>query len=236
MKLQKDLKEKEKKHAAITKKNEEYLKQVTELKIQLTIKENDLYTLQQKYTRDNIEEIKSIVNQEKDKQEEELEEVRSKIESLKKQNSELEQKIAEKTKSVEVQTQELDKLREKTRAQMMELEANLRAKQKVINKYEGKKKIEIGAIEEKVKEKISKLENELEHEKAAKSREQLESRVKWLEEEKKLIAEANELKRKIETLGRELALWHIALPIAITVTVFLCVALILCIVMILHIY
>lgn len=208
-KLESELKEKEKKHAeAIKRKNEEHQKQVTELKLQLAAKENNLNTLQEKCTTE-IKKIEDKFNQEKAQQEEELEEAKSEIESLKKQNSELEQNITEKAKAVEVQMQELEKLRESTQAKITELEANLKAKQEEIEKFEEKKKIEIGMIEEKFKEKISKLKYELECEKeAAKVREQLlesQSRVKWLEEEKKYIAEATKLKLRIEALGTRLA-------------------------------
>ena len=177
VKLEKELEEKAKKHAQAikrqTEETEEYQKQVAELKCQLTEKENDLITLQEKCAIE-IKEIEDKFNKE----------------------------IAEKT-------QEIEKLRETTQAKITELEANLKAKQEEIEKFEEKKKIEIDAIEKKFKEKISKVKNELECVKeAAKLKEELleyQSRLKWLEEEKKYIAETNELKLKIEALGRRLA-------------------------------
>ena len=201
-KLEKELKDKERKHAeTIKRETEEHLKQVAELKHQLAEKENDLNTLQEKRTTE-IEKTEKKFNQE--------------IENLKKQNSELEQKIAEKTKAVQtlsdevkVKTQELEKLRMTTQEKIEELEASLTAKQKQIEEFEAKKAIEISAIEEKFNGQISKLEKELECEKkAAKVREKLlesESRVKFLEEEKKYIAEANDLKLKIKALETKLA-------------------------------
>ena len=201
-KLENELKEKEKKHAeTIKRETEEHQKQVAELKLQLTEKENILNTLQERRNSE-IEEIKKKFHHEKAQQEEKLEEAKSEIENLKKTVQTL-------SNEVEVQTQELEKMRATTQAKITELKARLEAKQKEIEELEEKKATEIGAIEEKFKKKISELENELECEKkAAKVREQLlesQSRVKFLEEEKKFIAEANELKLKIEALGTRLA-------------------------------
>ena len=215
-KLEKELQEKEKKHAeTIERETKEHQKQVDKLKVQLTEKENLLNTLQERRNTE-IEVIERKFYQEKAQQEETLKEAKSEIENLKKQNSELEHSIAEKAKAVqtlsdevEVQTQELEKLRETTRVKIVELEENLRAKHKEIEEFEAKKASEIGAIEEKFEEQISKLENELKSEKeAAKVREQLlesQSKVKFLEEEKKYIAEANELKLRIKALETMLA-------------------------------
>ena len=201
-KLENELKEKEKKHAEkIKRETEEHQKQVNELKLQLIKKENALNTLQEKRNSE-IEEIKKKFHQEKVQQEEKLEEAMSEIESLKKTIQTL-------SNEVEVRTQKFEELRETTQAKIADLKTKLEAKQKEIEELEEKKATEIGAIEEKFKKEISELENELECEKkAAKVREQLlesQSKVKFLEEEKKYIAEANELKLKIEALGTKLA-------------------------------
>ena len=205
IKLEQMLKEMETKHAEVIKKeSEERTRQVTELKEQLAEKEQELKSLLEKRDKELAAAEKRLID-EKAQQQQQLEKDKSDIEILKEKNAKLEKKIAEKSVTVEAQKQELNDIK----AKIKNLEAHLEAKVKIIDEFEHKKAVELAAIKEMFKERISKLEHKLECEKQiAKEREKnlkLMSEIELLKEEQKHDKEANAFKLQIKELEKKLS-------------------------------